>query len=59
MDDRILSVADLTRLLGVSRTTVWRMTRDGLLPTLIEISPNRRGLPASEYRAWLASRRGA
>ena len=57
--DSILSIAELTRLMGVSRTTIWRMVRDGTFPRLRQISPNRRGLPASLYREWLASRRVA
>jgi len=54
--DSILSIAELTRLMGVSRTTLWRMIRDGSFPRMRQISPNRRGIPASLYREWLASR---
>lgn len=54
--DRVLSTKELLALLGVSRATLWRLQRDGLFPKLSELSPNRKGLFESQYRAWRDAR---
>ena len=44
-DRRLLSIAQAARALGVSRTTVWRLLRDGRLP-FIELRPGSRRVPS-------------
>ena len=44
-DRRLLSIAQTARALNVSRTTVWRMLRDGGLP-FVEIRPGSRRVPS-------------
>ena len=53
---QILRVADLVALLNLSRTTIWRMRRTGLLPQLIRLSANAIGWPAHVIDEWLAQR---
>lgn len=44
-DRRLLSIAQAAVALGVSRTTVWRLLRDGRLPC-VEIRPGSRRIPS-------------
>jgi len=44
-DRRLLSIAQAADALGVSRTTVWRLLRDGLLP-FVELRPGSRRIPS-------------
>jgi len=44
-DRRLLSIAQAARALNVSRTTVWRLLRDGGLPC-VEIRPGSRRVPS-------------
>jgi len=44
-DRRLLSIAQAARALNLSRTTVWRMLRDGGLP-FVEIRPGSRRVPS-------------
>ena len=40
---RILRPNELAEKLGVSRTTLWRWERQGLLPPRVSVGPNTRG----------------
>ena len=51
---RILRVADLMALLGLSRTTIWRMRQAGLIPPPIRLSANAIGWPDDVIAEWLA-----
>lgn len=53
---RILRVTDLMALLGLSRTTIWRMRQAGLLPRPIRLSANAIGWPDDVIAEWLAKR---
>lgn len=44
-DRRLLSIAQAADALGVSRTTVWRLLRDGRLPC-VELRPGSRRVPS-------------
>ena len=41
---------------GLSRTTLWRMSRDGRFPRAIAISPGRVAFVTEELEAWIAQR---
>ena len=53
---RILRVTDLMALLGLSRTTIWRMRRVGEIPQPIRIGANAIGWPDDVIAEWLAKR---
>jgi len=55
-DRKLLSIAQAADALGVSRTTVWRLLRDGLLP-FVELRPGRRRIPSAAVTEF--ARRGA
>jgi excisionase family DNA binding protein len=45
-DRRLLSIQQAAQVLGVSRTTVWRLLRAGRLP-VIELRPGSRRVPSA------------
>lgn len=49
-DRRLLSIAQASVALGVSRTTTWRLLRDGRLP-YVEIRPGSRRIPSEAITA--------
>ena len=49
-DRRLLSIAQAADALGVSRTTVWRLLRDGRLP-FIELRKGSRRIPSEAITA--------
>lgn len=46
--DRLIPVAEILQTLGISRSTLWRMTDRGEWPRPVVISRRRVGYPASE-----------
>ena len=55
MIERFVSVAEICALLGISRTTCWRLVRDGRLAPPTRLSPNRVAWGASAVESYLAS----
>lgn len=53
---KILRIAEVAEMLGVSRVTLWRWERQGYLPPKRIIGPNTVGWLESEILAWLESR---
>lgn len=54
--DRLIRETERRRITGVSRTTWWRMERQGLAPARRRISTNAVGWLESELLGWLAQR---
>ena len=52
----ILRPADLIRILGVSRPTLWRWRRDNVLPEPIQLASNSVGWRAVDIDRWLDER---
>ena len=55
--DRMLSPAEVTKLTGLSETTLWRMRRDGEFPKASPLSRQRIGWPAKVIGDWMEKRR--
>jgi predicted DNA-binding transcriptional regulator AlpA len=51
--------ARLAQALGISRTTLWRLWKRGVLPPPVKISRGVSGWPASEIEVLIASPRPA
>jgi len=51
--DKFLSIKEVIEVTGLSRTTVWRLGRDGQFPKSRQISPGRRAFLRSEIEAWI------
>ena len=52
----LLSFDDLQRIVPLSRTTIWRLERQGEFPRRMRISTNRVGWLLSDVEEWIASR---
>jgi predicted DNA-binding transcriptional regulator AlpA len=53
----IIRINELASLLGVSRTTLWRMEKDRELPSRINVSQGVSGWLESDIKAWLENHR--
>ena len=51
-DRRLLSIAQAAVALGVSRTTIWRLLRDGRIPC-VELRPGSRRIPSAAVTAFV------
>lgn len=54
--DRILSIAEVVAMTGLSEATIWREIHAHRFPKGVVISPRRRGWRLSDLLDWLASR---
>ena len=57
--DRLLRIAEVKKLTGLGRTTIWQLGRDGLFPKRVKLSGARGravGWRESEVRRWIAER---
>lgn len=54
---RLISWKEVSKLIPLSRTTVWRMTRDGMFPLPAEISPGRKAWLEEEVLDWIKRRK--
>jgi prophage regulatory protein len=52
---RIIGESEVHRLTNLSRTTRWRLEREGKFPQRVRLSRNRVGWRADEISAWLAA----
>lgn len=57
-DDRLLSWDQVEHIASISRSTAWRMERDGAFPRRVRVSPGRVGWWESELTAWKRTRSG-
>ena len=51
--DRIVSEPERRKLTGLSRSTWWRLEREGAVPKRRKLSRNRVGWSLAELMAWL------
>ncbi len=59
LEDRYLSTADVTAMLGISRSTLHRMVERGEFPEKIQVTPGRVGWKLSTVNAWIDKRQAA
>ena len=55
-DARVLRAREVTARTGLSRTTIWRLERQGQFPARRQLSLNAVGWIASEIERWIAER---
>jgi prophage regulatory protein len=53
---KFVRTKDVVRMLGVSRTTLWRMVQAGAFPSPVAISKRATGHVLEEVEAWMAER---
>jgi len=54
--ERILRTKDVLELVGLSRSTIWRMQRSGTFPQCVNLSTNRIGWLYSDVMEWVRTR---
>ena len=54
---KVISIAELCRMTGKSRSTIWRWQKSGNLPALRQFGPNSVGYLWSDIECWLESKR--
>lgn len=59
LDNAVIDSAEVTALLGIHRSTLWRMERDGSFPTRVQLTPGRIGWRRAEVLAWIAEHKVA
>lgn len=57
--DRMLRIAEIRQITGVSAATIWRWVKEGTYPAPVKLGPNSVGWRESEIREWLESREPA
>ncbi len=53
---RFVRPEEVRKMLGVSRTTLWRMVRAGAFPRPVQISQRNRGYLLDDVQAWMQAR---
>lgn len=53
LPDRVIRTAELCKMLGMSRPTVYRLLKSGDLPAGLHIGPKARGWRLSTIMRWL------
>lgn len=57
--EAVIRWKEVTKMLSISRATLYRWDRDGRLPPKIHLGPNATGWFRSQILAWLRSRQEA
>jgi prophage regulatory protein len=57
-DVQLLTPKEVRTLLSLSKTTLWRMCRDGTFPKPLKISSRRTAFVAEEIERWMKARLG-
>jgi len=55
---RFIRPCEVLRMIGVSRTTLWRMVRDGVFPPPIRITKRNTGYILDDVEGWIRQRAG-
>jgi predicted DNA-binding transcriptional regulator AlpA len=53
MDNKLLSINDISRLLGIARETLWRMRKRGEFIKEIRVSPRKVLFFEDDFLEWL------
>jgi len=53
---KLLSVNEVSEMIGLSRTTIWRMEKAGNFPTRRHLSARRIGWLEADIEAWITTR---
>jgi prophage regulatory protein len=56
-ESRILSLKNVLGRVPISRTTLWRMEREGTFPKHVQVSINRIGWFESDVEKWISEKK--
>jgi prophage regulatory protein len=54
---RILPLQIVLRMVPISRTSIWRLEREGKFPKHVQVSVNRIGWIEGDIEAWIAEKK--
>ena len=57
--DEMVTMANVVRMTGLSKSTLWRMQEDGTFPMRINLGDRRVGWPRSVVETWREERKAA
>ena len=58
-EGRVIGLKELLDMLPLSRTTIWRLERNGLFPKRIKLTQNRVCWDVEDVARWIASKKDA
>ncbi|PAP97807.1 AlpA family phage regulatory protein [Mesorhizobium mediterraneum] len=53
---QIIPIKEVCRRVGLCRTTVWQLIRDGKFPKLVRLTEKRKGFVDEEIDDWISAR---
>lgn len=56
-DDTLITIPQVCRRLGISRTTLWKLRREGDFPPEIKVSERKIAFSRQTFNEWLEARR--
>ena len=59
LEEAVIDCDEVTALLGIHRSTLWRMERAGTFPARIQLTPGRVGWRRAEVLAWIKEHQAA
>jgi len=54
--ERLVSVSEACSMVGLSRTKVWQLTKDGTFPAMVRVEVTRKAYVHSELQSWIAAK---
>lgn len=54
-DDRLLRMADVSEMVGLGKSSIYRKINDGDFPLPVQVAPNAVRWRLSEIRTWMAA----
>ncbi|SFN01816.1 transcriptional regulator, AlpA family [Formivibrio citricus] len=54
--EQLLRLAQVEAMVGLKKSSIYKMMADGTFPAAVPISPNSRAWLLSEIQAWIAAR---
>jgi prophage regulatory protein len=55
---RVIGLKTLLALVPISRTTIWRLEKNGLFKKRIQLTQNRVGWDLGDIERWIAGKKG-
>lgn len=56
-EGRVIGLKTLLGLIPISRTTIWRLEKNGLFPKRIQLTQNRVGWDLEDIERWIAGKK--
>ena len=54
--ERLVNMTETCSMVGLSRTKIWQLTKDGLFPQMVQVEGTRKAYVLSEIQAWISKK---